>query len=434
MNPFPIRPSRRRWLAQATGVALGGMAPWSRLAWSAPAGAGAPRLVLVLLRGALDGLSAVPAPGDPAYAAARGDLGVFPLPPRPLDGHFALHPGLEQLHAMYGRRELLVLHAIGQQSYRERSHFDAQQMLEAGGLRPFDRDSGWLGRALQGGAARGMAFQPAVPLVLRGGSDVDTWTPGGRSAGEADDLADLAARVQRMYVDGGDTLLAAPFERARRLHADALPAAPSAISTGPATMALGSAAPTRWATLGQQAATFIAAPNGPQVAVIVMGGWDSHANQAAPAIATTAAAADGTPRYGTLGNNLVALDQLLGALRDGLQAPRDAASSTWARTLVLVVTEFGRTVAMNGTRGTDHGSGAAAFALGGAVDGGRVLADWPGLAAGQRFEGRDLRSTTDLRALFKTALHQHLRQPLQRVQRDLLPGSEALPLLPLLRG
>lgn len=415
----PSHPTRRRWLAQAAAASAAGLLPaGARLAWSAPAAAEAPRLVLVLLRGGLDGLSAVPAPGDAAFAAARGPLAQTAEPALPLgDGFFALHPALARLQALYQQQELLVLHAVGL-PYRERSHFDAQQLLESGGQRPFDLDSGWLGRALAqtgGPAARGMAFQPAVPLALRGHAGVDTWTPTRRDNAPPEALADLAGRVGRLYAQDG--LLAPAFERAWQLHSAALPTLAPGMAGMGAMAPGGAAAIARWAELGRQAARFIAAPDGPQATVLEMGGWDSHANQ-----------------NNQLANGLANLDALLGMLRDGLAASASGGNNVWQRSLVLVVTEFGRTVTINGTQGTDHGSGAAAFVLGGAVAGGRVLADWPGLAPAQRFEGRDLRASTDLRALFKTALHLQLQRPLAQIHRELLPGSEGLPLLPLLRG
>ena len=170
--------------------------------------------------------------------------------------------------------------------------------------------------------------------------------------------------------------------------------------------------------LARQAAQFLARPDGPQAAVLDLSGWDSHANQVADP--------------GPLVNNLRLLDASLGALREGLSGP--AAGDTWRRTVVLVVTEFGRTVAINGTQGTDHGSGGAALLLGGAVRGGRVIADWPGLAPAQRFEGRDLRITTDLRALFKTVLIEHLGLDPVRISQQALPGSTGLARLDLLRA
>ncbi|MDP3085203.1 MAG: DUF1501 domain-containing protein, partial [Rubrivivax sp.] len=160
---------------------------------------------------------------------------------------------------------------------------------------------------------------------------------------------------------------------------------------------------------------FVAQPGGPQAAVLELNGWDTHANQAAP--------------QGALTNGLRTLDAALEALREQLQAQR-----AWERSVVLVVTEFGREVAINGTQGTDHGSGGAAFILGGAVRGGQVLADWPGLAKKDRFEGRDLRVTTDLRAVFRTVLHQHLQVSTAALDSEVFPGSAGLRALPLLRG
>lgn len=410
---------RRRLLAGALGTAL---LPAATLSVAGRAPAGAPRLALVILRGGLDGLSAVPATGDPAFATVRGPLAQWPTPALRLDDAFSLHPALTQLHGLYGRGEAAVLHAVGL-PYQERSHFDAQQMLESGGQRPYEFDSGWLGRVLAelpGGASatatRGMAFQAAVPLVLRGHAAVDTWLPAGRTEPAPELAADLSQRVAQLYA--GDAPLAEALARARLLHQGQ--PTPQAGMAGMASTAAASApaaaASARLVTLGQQAAGFLARPDGPQTVVLEMGGWDSHANQA-----------------NLLAGNLAALDALLGALHQGLSAP-EAGAGVWSRTLVLVVTEFGRTVAPNGTQGTDHGSGAAAFALGGAVRGGRVLADWPGLSARERTDGRDLRITTDLRSLFKTALHQHLGLPLAAVHGRALPGSDMLPLLPLLRG
>lgn len=365
-------------------------APWATLSLAtAPAG-GDRRFVLLVLRGGLDGLSAVPAPGDPAFAEARGPLGRFERPPLPLEGPFALHPQLAHLHRLYGRGELLVVHATGL-PYRERSHFDAQQLLESGGTRPHERDDGWLGRALAatGGGALGLAT--AVPLVLRGSDRVDTWAPS--TLPEPD--ADLVARLARLYA--ADPALGPALERARALHAD------PAMAEGPT----GGAAE----QLAAKAAEALARPGGPGTAVLELGGWDTHANQAAP--------------QGALVRNLTRLDAMVATLERGL-------GRRWARTAVLVVTEFGRQVAVNGTQGTDHGSGGVALLAGGAVRGGRVRADWPGLAPAQRFEGRDLRITTDLRALLHGLLHEQLQVPRAALDAGVLPGVSA-PLRDLVR-
>ncbi len=383
--------SRRTLLASA--AALPG------LSLAALPAAGERRFVFVVLRGGMDGLSAAPVPGDPAFADARGPLANLGAPALPLQGPFALHPLLPELHAMYGRGELAVVHATGL-PYRERSHFDAQNVLESGGSRPYELPTGWIGRALAAaGAPRAVALETAVPLVLRGAATVDTWAP----SALPDPSADLVARLQAMYAN--DAPLAQALERARGLRSE-----PGMPADGMAGGARGRGAVVE---LARRAADFL--QRGTQVAVLELGGWDSHANQAAP--------------QGALSNNLRALDATLAALREGLQP-----NGAWAKTVVLVATEFGREVAINGTQGTDHGSGGVAFVLGGAVAGGRVLADWPGLAKKDRFEGRDLRITTDLRAVQRTILADHLGVARAALDGAVLPGSAALPTLDLLRA
>ncbi|HSI46727.1 MAG TPA: DUF1501 domain-containing protein [Ideonella sp.] len=389
--------SRRGLLrAAGAGALLGAASGLSTLALAGPGQPGGPRLVFVILRGGLDGLYAVPAIGDPAFASARGPLAEYASAPLPLQGVFALHPALTELHGMYQRNEAAVLHAVGL-SYHERSHFDAQQVLESGGTQPYQLKDGWLGRALQADARKGLAMNTAVPLVLRGSRNIDTWAP----SRMPDPSDDLLQRLSRMY--GNDAVLAAALQRARGLRdgADG-----DAMADGMA----GGKASAAFPALCARAAEFLAQDQGPQVAVLEIEGWDSHADQAAP--------------KGRLSANLRQLDTGLAALRTGLTAP--GANDAWRRTVIMVATEFGRTVEVNGTRGTDHGTGAAAFLLGGAVRGGRVIADWPGLAAAQRFEGRDLKVTTDLRAPMKALLGEHLRVASTAIERDVFPGSAAI--------
>jgi uncharacterized protein (DUF1501 family) len=404
---------RRSFVRAALSAAA--LAPWASLSVAQPvapspaAGAAGRRFVFVILRGGLDGLAAVPAVGDPAFADARGALGQFaagaalPLADAASPALFALNPLLPQLHGMYRDGELAVLHAIGL-PYRERSHFDAQQVLESGGTRPYELTTGWLGRAMQTPVKlRAVALQTAVPLVLRGPMEVDTWAP----SALPDPGAELLARLETLY--RGDPALAGALARAKGLRSEMAGAManPDMAGAGPG--------PGRAAAVGlaRKAAEFLT--GGAQVAVLEMGGWDSHANQVAA--------------NGAFSNNLRTLDAALAALREGLVASR-----LWPQTVVLVATEFGREVAINGTLGTDHGSGGAAFVLGGAVRGGRVIADWPGLARKDRFEGRDLRITTDLRAAVKTVLMDHLGVPRSAVESDVLPGSAGVKALDLLQA
>jgi uncharacterized protein (DUF1501 family) len=388
----PHDPQRRR-LLQATALA-----PWASLSFAAGNPEATNRFVLVLLRGGMDGLYAAPVPGDPDFAAARGVLAAYAEAPLPLDGRFALHPALAQLHRSWSERELVLVHATAW-PYRERSHFDAQRALESGSAQPHALGDGWLGRAL-GRGGQALALGTTVPLVLRGPAAVDTWAP----AASAGPSADLVARLEQLYA--GDAPLAAALARAKGLHIDAAMDADLRKTTA-------GARPGAFATLARRAVEFLGRPGGPQVAVLELGGWDSHANQANP--------------QGPTNNALRQLDAGLGVLRDGL---RD--KGTWPRTVVAVVTEFGREVAINGTQGTDHGTGGAAFVLGGAVRGGRVVADWPGLARTARFEGRDLRATTDLRALFKGVLADHLQLSRRTIDESVFPGSAGVRGLSLL--
>jgi uncharacterized protein (DUF1501 family) len=397
--------SRRRLLAGV--AAAGALAVAPRLAF---AGAGAPggnRLVLVILRGGMDGLGAAPAIGDPDFASARGPLAQFGAPALPIDATFALHPNLVELHAMVGRREATVVHAVSL-AYHERSHFDAQQILESGATRPYELQSGWLGRALAANGEKGIALETSVPLVLRGRAAVDTWAP----SVLPDPSADLVARLERLYA--GDPALATALQRARMLHLDGPPLADAQPMASGAMAAGAAPRPGAFVVLAHRAAEFLAQPAGPQAAVLEIGGWDTHANQANP--------------NGPLANALRQLDAGLAGLRNDLDA-----AGAWRRTVVVVASEFGREVAVNGTLGTDHGSGGVVFVLGGAVRGG-VVADWPGLARAQRFEGRDLRATTDLRAVLKGVLGDHLRLSSRVLERDVFPASENVRPLALLRG
>ena len=393
--------SRRRFMQALASAAI---APAATLSFAGNGEAGGRRIVFVILRGGMDGLTAVPAIGDPDFLSTRGalaDFSAFNAAPLPLEGPFALHPLLPQLHAMYRSGEMLVVHAAGL-PYHERSHFDAQQVLESGGTRPYELSTGWLGRALATSAQRGIAINTAVPLALRGAAQVDSWAP----SALPEPNTDLVSRLQHMYAQDPD--LARALQRAQALHADMAMAGDTMAARGSGLAV----------ALARKAGEFLVRADGPQAAVLEMGGWDSHANQAAP--------------NGALSNNLRALDAALVALRDALMAPDG--NATWSRTAVIVATEFGREVAINGTLGTDHGSAGAAFVIGGAVRGGRVIADWPGLARPDRLEGRDLRITTDLRAVFKGVLMDQLQLTRAAIEREVLPGSEAVKPLALLKA
>ncbi|MDR5818379.1 MULTISPECIES: DUF1501 domain-containing protein [unclassified Caballeronia] len=341
------------------------------------------RFVFVIQRGAADGLNIVVPYGDPAYAALRGPLAIDAATATKLDGTFALHPSLQTAAQMYRDKQALFVHAVAS-PYRERSHFDGQNVLETGGSAPYQLKDGWLNRLLSmlpAPRADAVALAPTVPLALRGRADVTSYAPSGLP--QAPD--DLITRVSQLYA--GDAQLHPLWDaamQARGLAADA-------------------GARQDPASLGKLAATFLSKPDGPRIAMIETGGWDTHSAQ--------------NPRLAT---QLKALDAMLGALRDGL-------GTHWADTTVLVATEFGRTAAANGTGGTDHGTASAALLLGGAVAGGRVLADWPGLANASLYQARDLKPTLGLDAVIAHAAGESFGIDPQRVAASLFPeGSTAM--------
>lgn len=384
--------NRRHLLAGATGAAALSFPIFA----FGQAQATDKRLLVIILRGGLDGLSALAPVGDPSYASARGRLAL----PRAgenaalaLDGTFALNAKLPKMHALYRAGELLPIHACAT-GYRERSHFDAQNVLETGAAAPFARTEGWLNKALgalpNARPEMGMALSAQAPLILRGPTNVATWSPSALPDVDNDTMARLLALYQAR-----DPALAHALTAAMSANGVAMDAGAGDMNR---------AGPRSITPTAQVAARFLKDDAGPIAAVMEVGGWDTHANQGV--------------EQGALARGLTSLD-------DGLDAFKREMGSAWANTIVIIATEFGRTVAPNGANGTDHGTGAAAFLAGGAVRGGRVLADWPGLAQSALYEGRDLRPTTDLRGVFKGVLADHLRVPSAALERDAFPDSGA---------
>jgi uncharacterized protein (DUF1501 family) len=314
-----------------------------------------------------------------------------------LDDLFGLHPSLAGVHEEFGKGRALVAHAVAS-PYRDRSHFDGQDVLENGGSDVGLLRDGWLNRALApfgGSLGHEAAIAMAVntPLVLRGDNSVTSWAPS-----QLPDVGeDTIRRLQDLYAD--DEFFASRLAQA--INSQDIAGNEAGMQRQRNNRNAEAVRATMRAT-----ARFLTDENGPRIAVLEVGGWDTHANQ-------------GTSN-GSLANSLAGLDAALAALRDGL-------GSTWPDTVVAVVTEFGRTVRPNGTRGTDHGTGTATILLGGAVNGGRVLADWPGLGKSDLYEGRDLQPTMDVRGLFKAVLADHLRIPDDVVERSVFPDSAAAP-------
>ncbi len=453
---------KRRDFLTSASLAAGGALLTSRLSFANTPTNGKSRFVFIIMRGALDGLAAVPPFGDRDYLGLRRDLAMQANNVRQLNDIFGLHPSLNFLSESYGARELVVFHAIAS-PYRERSHFDGQDVLESGFLRPHASQSGWLNRALGSIPAGrisdkelGVALGQNIPLVMRGPAAVTSWSPSKLAALDEDTLQ----RITDLYA--GDPLLATRLADA--LAADAIAESPmnadsgATMTGGPATNAAATGGPNmvdnssdngsvlpvgntirssdtgtpgttdnasdtantlapkpgkkgnggggaaRYTEVIHASAEFLRREDGPKVAVFDTTGWDTHANEGAA--------------QGQLAGRLAALDA-------GLRMLKEQLGPVWDDTAVLLATEFGRTAAINGTRGTDHGTGTAAFLLGGAVKGGRVITDWPGLSTRSLYQGRDLMPTLDLRSVLKGVMQEHLQVPGRALDSTVFPDSQA---------
>jgi uncharacterized protein (DUF1501 family) len=407
---FPMITCRRRFLLGTGALAASAALPGVLFAHTG----GSSRLVVVILRGALDGLAAVPPYADPDYASLHRELAIA-APGGPggalaLNNTFGLHPSLAFLQERYSAGELIVFNAVAS-PYRDRSHFDGQNVLENGLSKPMGSADGWLNRALlalprraAGPGERAVAINLNVPLILRGEAPVVSKSP--QAAADVDE--DLLARLADLY--SNDDWFSARLS-------EAVQTEKMVDDAGALTMpkdAVRPAAADRVSAVAHMAASLMRNDGGPEVAVIEASGWDTHANQGGA--------------NGALAQRLAGLDKALRVLADEL-------GPLWPQTAVLVVTEFGRTAAVNGTRGTDHGTGGCAFLAGGAVRGGRVIADWPGLKRAALLDNRDLRPTLDLRSVFKAVLGEHMHVDANTLAKRVFPDSSgARPLQGLIRA
>ena len=395
-------PSRRELL-----LASGTLFAWAHLPKVAQAEGRDPRFLTIILRGALDGLATVAPVGDPDWQTLRGDKALTlegKTPALKLNDFFALNPAMPNLHRMFEAKEAIVIHASAT-PYRERSHFDGQDLLESGLPMPGASESGWLNRALGGLAPAGrvnphgskiFAVGPVTPLVVRGPAPVLSWSPPRVMPASEDTVHRLLA----LYRDC-DSELAAVLEDNSKLVA--------VEQSGGMGQKLGAAGPAQvrayFAEAAGTAAKFLAQPDGPRVGALALDGWDTHFNEGI---------AQGR------------LSQLLGALDEALAAIKANMGPAWRETVVALATEFGRTARINGTDGTDHGTATIALLVGGALKGGHVIADWPGLKPANLYQDRDLKPTTDLRAVLKGILRDHLRADERALAQTVFPGSEAV--------
>jgi uncharacterized protein (DUF1501 family) len=381
--------SRRRFL----GTVLAGTATlliWPRLTFAATGSD--TRFLFVLLRGGLDGLESVPPYGDPGYQAIRGALALSPSAMRPahkLDNVFALHPSFDHAAQLYAQGQFMPVVAAAP-PYWGRSHFQAQNCVENGTSRPDGAQTGWLNRCIACmPGVDGLACAAVMPLTMRGSAKVETWSP--PLPTEVNPI--LLQRLQPLYA--ADVRLAAPFARAVAQQQNSPVPESSAGMGGKPGKGQRGGLPVMMAAAGG----FMGKTEGPRVAFVEDDGWDTHANEAA------------------------IVTRKIAELDAGLKAFHQAIGSRWSRTIVVVATEFGRTAHINGTGGTDHGTGGSMFLAGGALRGGRVAGNWPGIRASELYQNRDVHATTDFRSVFKGVLAAHLGIAESLLESRVFPGS-----------
>jgi len=364
----------------------------TRAAFGAVENTGRPkRLIVIFQRGAADGLNMVVPHGEKQYYAMRPSINIPRKSVIDLDGFFGLHPSLAPLQPLWQQRHLAIVHAAGSPD-ATRSHFDAQDFMETGTPGVKVTDDGWLNRSLHGIARapqnspfRAIALGPSLPRILSGPepavamNNITDFSVGGRNP----KASPAASAFEAMYDRSSDSVLHGTgeetFDAVKMLKA----ADPGKYMPGP-----GANYPKgRFGDSLRQLAQLIKANLGVQVAFADIGGWDHHVNEGAV--------------EGQLANVLGEFSQSLAAFWIDL-------GDLGEDTVVVTMSEFGRTARENGNRGTDHGHANVMFILGGPVKGGKVYGRWPGLDQSQLYEGRDLALTTDFRQVVGEAVARHM--------------------------
>jgi len=417
---FPTSPSRRHALLGLLGAGISVDFLASRAFADSDGALGSRKLVVIICRGGLDGLSLSPPVGDPHYEGLRGPIAIAPAGhvggALALDETFGLHPSLVATHALALKGQARIAPSVATPD-RDRSHFEAQDVLESGAAVVYGTSSGWMNRALETmgppGKVKALSVGPTAPLIMRGRIETASWSPGG--AAQTDHR--LPAILQDLYAN--DPLLGpalaqglATESMSKVAMADAAtmsaPAGADAAMTAQAGAAGEAYRPVlnqglaQARKLGATLAGFIVQPGGAQVAAVSMDGFDTHANQGAA--------------QGQLAGRLAYVDAFIDGLSTGL-------GPSWRDTVVIMATEFGRTARINGTKGTDHGTASTALVLGGGLKSGGVIGDWPTLASNRLFENRDTAPTLDMRGLFKGVLRDHMGVERAAVDNQVFPGS-----------
>ena len=391
----------RRELLTAAAAAV--LLPSGARAWAASADGGPRRLIVIMLRGAVDGLNIVVPYAEEAYYRARPTIAVA-RPGTPggalaLDGHFGLHPALAGLMPLWNAGNLAFVAAAGSPD-PSRSHFDAQRYMESGTPGRDTTPDGWMNRlflALPGrrGPADAISIGPTLPRILSGRAAVANLPLGPNAARQLPiDRPEIGSAFDRLYA--GNDALDEAYREGRSARAQLI----ADLATEQRIADNGAPPPAGFPAQTARLAYLIARDPGIRLAFVGLGGWDTHVDQGGAS--------------GQLARHL----RLLG---DGVAALARGLGGTWRDTAVLVMSEFGRTVHENGDGGTDHGHGNVMWVAGGAIKGGRVYGDWPGLAPPQLYQRRDLAVTTDFRAVIAAIIERHLRLPDHRLE-AIFPG------------
>ena len=343
-------------------------------------------LVVIMLRGGMDGLCAVPVIGDKNFEKRRKSILIENA--IKLNSDFALHPKLKAFHRCWKENTGSIVHATSI-PYTQRSHFEGQNLMESGGRVAYQEKTGWVGRAMKLAKLQGdgLALSLPMPLLLRGIPKNNNYFPADGRLPRKDTL-DL---LRSVYADSSEDELLEMMNFIKKRKDEQ--------------MMGGSVFRDKRENrnLARQAATYLRKSDGPRVAVFEVNGFDTHAAQGGV--------------NGTHTKCLVEMDDIIRNLRENLE-------EAYKDTIILTVTEFGRTIKQNGGNGTEHGYGTAIFMAGGLLKKSQVHTDWPGLKRKEMFEGRDLNATIDARSVYASAMSTVFDLDFKRIQKDVFWGED----------
>ncbi len=341
-------------------------------------------LIVIMLRGGMDGLCAVPVIGDKSFEKIR--KGILIENPMRLDSDFALHPKLRGFSECWHDNTGAIVHATSI-PYTARSHFEGQNLMESGGRVPYQEKTGWLGRGMKLANLKGegLALSLPMPLLLRGVPKNDNYYPSDGKLPREETLELLKS----VYADSSEEELLDMMNFIKKRKNEQMGTGASYDKRNNKNLAM-------------RAGQLLSNPNGPRVAVFEVNGFDTHAAQGGI--------------NGTHTKCLVEMDTIIQNLK--------ISRKTYANSIILTVTEFGRTIKKNGGNGTEHGYGTAVFLAGGLVKKSQVHTDWPGLKRKELFDGRDLNATIDARSVYASAMSTVFDLDFKRIQKEVFFGDQ----------